>query len=383
MRIGIISDNHMGLRQYGRTDRETDFYLSTCYAFDSMLNELEVDVVICAGDLIHQVRPTSQTVAQANSLNAKLRKKDKLMCIISGNHDKDTPPWFSHHGEEHSHIRHIHENVCKVTDSKGTSVNIYGLDYMPAAELLEAMKNIPHGVDILVLHTSIADWTKFQKPGQLTLADLPVPASVKLVVIGDTHVSRHDKLNDAGPVFLSPGSTELYRENEDPSKYWYMMEWNGSSMGELEAIHIRTRPVLHLSAVNQTDVAEVCAAITQTKQDMRMRNYPHNGPLVYLQYDRRVTGLISMIYAMHPPDSFVLRPEPLAITDKNAVGEIRTAPNWQDKTVTEIMLENLQGRTHLTGVATELADREMDTSAALDRYVTSRLGADNATPALA
>ncbi|MDQ3951164.1 MAG: DNA repair exonuclease [Gemmatimonadota bacterium] len=94
MRLVHLSDLHLGFRQYQRltpagiNQREWDVAASFKRAVDKVI-ELRPDVIVVAGDLFHNVRPTNPAILHAFAQLSRLRQElsDALVVIVAGNHD--------------------------------------------------------------------------------------------------------------------------------------------------------------------------------------------------------------------------------------------------------------------------------------------------------
>jgi hypothetical protein len=94
VRLVHLSDLHLGFRQYQRltpagiNQREADVATSFRRAVDKVV-ELRPDVVLVAGDLFHNVRPTNQAILHAFAQFSRLRQElpDAIIVLVAGNHD--------------------------------------------------------------------------------------------------------------------------------------------------------------------------------------------------------------------------------------------------------------------------------------------------------
>jgi exonuclease SbcD len=94
VRLVHLSDLHLGFRQYQRltpggiNQREADVAASFRRAVEKVI-ELRPDVVVIAGDLFHNVRPTNPAILHAFGQLSHLRQSlpDAIVVIIAGNHD--------------------------------------------------------------------------------------------------------------------------------------------------------------------------------------------------------------------------------------------------------------------------------------------------------
>ncbi len=94
MRLVHLSDLHLGYRQYQRltpagiNQREADVARAFRNAIDKTI-ELAPDVVVIAGDVFHNVRPTNPAILTAFSQFARLKASlpNTEVVIVAGNHD--------------------------------------------------------------------------------------------------------------------------------------------------------------------------------------------------------------------------------------------------------------------------------------------------------
>ncbi|HEX6058478.1 MAG TPA: DNA repair exonuclease [Gemmatimonadaceae bacterium] len=94
MRLVHLSDLHLGYRQYQRltptgiNQREADVAGSLKRAVDRTI-ELRPDLVLLAGDIFHNVRPTNPAILHAFRQFTRLRQSlpDATMVMVAGNHD--------------------------------------------------------------------------------------------------------------------------------------------------------------------------------------------------------------------------------------------------------------------------------------------------------
>ena len=85
MRIGIFTDLHLGIRQYGLEEREEDFYSQYFKAIEKFI-EYNVDAVICAGDIFDQPRPSPRALDVFSKGIKELFMNNISFYNIVGNH---------------------------------------------------------------------------------------------------------------------------------------------------------------------------------------------------------------------------------------------------------------------------------------------------------
>jgi hypothetical protein len=94
VRLVHLSDLHLGFRQYQRltpagiNQREADVAASFRRAIDKVI-DLRPELVLVAGDLFHNVRPTNPAILHAFGQFARLRQTlpDTIVVVVAGNHD--------------------------------------------------------------------------------------------------------------------------------------------------------------------------------------------------------------------------------------------------------------------------------------------------------
>jgi exonuclease SbcD len=94
MRLVHFSDLHLGFRQYQRqtptgiNQREADVALAFRRAVDKTI-EIAPDLVLVAGDVFHNVRPTNPAILHAFQQFGRLRASlpEAIVVVVAGNHD--------------------------------------------------------------------------------------------------------------------------------------------------------------------------------------------------------------------------------------------------------------------------------------------------------
>ncbi len=86
MKFAHFSDTHLGFRQYGIYERETDFYRAFENAVRKIIEE-RPDFVLHTGDLFDVPKPPPRALWVAQRCFTKLREKGIPVYAITGNHD--------------------------------------------------------------------------------------------------------------------------------------------------------------------------------------------------------------------------------------------------------------------------------------------------------
>ena len=133
MKIGIMSDLHLGYRQYGLVDREEDFY-QQFHNCCSILNKEEVEMVIIAGDIFDKPNPSPRAMHEYAKGIKNLG--NKIVVAIKGNHTmlmkKDHYSVDEFFFDEKSF-----GNYFLLTDDSMTfeNVRVDGITYRPESQL--------------------------------------------------------------------------------------------------------------------------------------------------------------------------------------------------------------------------------------------------------
>lgn len=86
MRFAHLSDSHLGARQFGLLERETDFYEVFARTIDEII-EKDVDFVIHSGDLFDNNRPSTEALLAFQKALLRLNEARIPIYAIAGNHD--------------------------------------------------------------------------------------------------------------------------------------------------------------------------------------------------------------------------------------------------------------------------------------------------------
>ncbi|TXT55426.1 MAG: hypothetical protein BAJATHORv1_40339 [Candidatus Thorarchaeota archaeon] len=134
IRIGQMSDLHLGYRQYGKFTRVTDFYNAALDAAE-LLIESDVDFVVVPGDIFHRARPYPIDQRHAIKIFSRFQKAGIPVFAIRGNHDASYA-WSERQGGNELHVFEDLELVTLLEDeymeyeiSSGQKVRIWGMGY--------------------------------------------------------------------------------------------------------------------------------------------------------------------------------------------------------------------------------------------------------------
>ena len=241
MKIGIGTDFHLGMRQYGLEEREYDFYAQYNDMIDLFI-EQKVDVVIMGGDIFDQPRPSPKALGVFTEGLQRLIDNNIAITNVIGNHTMIQSHNFVTADEYiFRNIRDMGTGVVLLNYENGIQytvdidgVQIYGLPFHFEYELDEFIHKVNElneyakkdDVSILVLHQSFKEFCGFTGES-LSIYDIDV-SNFDLIVCGHIHERKLFEL-DNGTVFLQPGSLERLsvaeaRDEENYGKGVYIID---------------------------------------------------------------------------------------------------------------------------------------------------------------
>lgn len=251
-KIAIVSDVHLGTRQYGLKERYEDF-LASFLRFGENVVARHPDCVVIGGDLFDSPRPDARSVFVAQETVRRIKSASIDVFGIDGNHDLADGNWLKVIGARG--LLDIPLHYC--------GVRIVGLNYRNGRDLIAAIQSmIDSGVraDILVAHFALAEMNGggTADTGVREICPLLERLGVKCVLMGHVHIPEAKKWN--GILFVNPGSTEMKSSNEPEEKFYYVVD---TDTWEAEPVPLQTRRVVHLEIENEThltDVIQILAA---------------------------------------------------------------------------------------------------------------------------
>ena len=245
MKIALISDVHLGTRQYGLKERYEDF-LASFLGFGENVVARKPDCVVIGGDLFDSPRPDARSVFVAQETVRRI----KAACIdvfgIDGNHDLADGNWLTVIGARGLLDIPLHYR----------GVRIVGLNYRNGRDLIGAIQAmVDSGVkaDILVAHFALAEMNGggTADTGVQELCPLLEKLGVKCVLMGHVHIPDARKWN--GILFVNPGSTEMKSSNEPQEKYYFEVD---TDTWEATPVRLKTREVVQKEITDEEALAE-------------------------------------------------------------------------------------------------------------------------------
>jgi len=210
--IYFMADIHLTKYNWThRKDIEGDSYRALQEACSVIIEDTAADKsVIIAGDIFDTKRVDGESLLCFFTNMKRLWDLKIPVYYIQGNHDLNTTPIPDIIQEfiADDLLIHIHDKEVTID-----GFTIRGLDYMPRADLLEAIEVVP-ACDYLVLHCAFEHLLGFEGAYQLTLDDLP--SHVQNVLVGDIHIPDVTKTRKG--VCVSPGPLHACQVSQDQTK---------------------------------------------------------------------------------------------------------------------------------------------------------------------
>ncbi|RLF38506.1 MAG: exonuclease SbcCD subunit D, partial [Thermoplasmata archaeon] len=153
MRIIHFADTHLGFSAYRRVDhdgvnkREKDVYDAFSRMIDYII-ETRPDIVIHAGDLFDNVRPTNRAIGVALNQLSRLSKEEIPTVVISGNHETPKLKETGHIFKTFEHLDYVFpvygdkEEIIKL-NIRGYTVKIHAVPHCRSKEdFLNALERV-------------------------------------------------------------------------------------------------------------------------------------------------------------------------------------------------------------------------------------------------
>ena len=254
-KIAVVSDVHLGTRQYGLKERYEDF-LTAFTRFGTSVAETRPDCVVIGGDLFDAPRPDAHSVVIAQEVVRRIKTHGIDVHGIDGNHDLANGEWLDAIG------------VNALTDVpwEAYGVKMVGVNYRNGRDFIAALQDmIDAGVraDILVAHFALAEMNGggTADTGVREICPLLEKLGVKCVLMGHVHIPEAKKWN--GILFVNPGSTEMKSSNEPQEKFYFIVD---TDIWEATPVPIKTRTVEAVEIENEDDFAQFRARLEKEAQ---------------------------------------------------------------------------------------------------------------------
>lgn len=251
-KIALVSDVHLGTRQYGLRERYEDF-LRAFMEFGRSVIDKRVDAVVIGGDLFDSPRPDARSVFVAQSVIKEIKDAGIKVFGIDGNHDLSDNWW----------LKVIGADILvpqEATDIAGVTAS--GISYKNGRDLVAEIENMAGSgmkTDVLVAHFALAEMNGggSADTGVQELSPLLDKLGVKCILMGHVHIPDCRKWN--GVLYVNPGSTEMKAANEPKDKYYFIVDTDTWSA---EPVPIETREMRTVEICDETDMAKFQQGLT-------------------------------------------------------------------------------------------------------------------------
>lgn len=185
----------------------------------------------------------------------------------------------------------------------------------------------------------------------------------RAVLLGDIHITDVRHVNEV--LVGYPGSTESNSASEPDQKHWVELTVPaGGGRVDFKLHPITTRPVLRAQINRIEDIADLAALAAKADRP----------PVIHVEYDAMVPGILEALFRELNPDRYVLRPEPRLVQLGLRQGSSQPeAVEAADINPEMILRDMIGGDPELYAVASGLIRAENDPAAVLGAFVDQRL----------
>lgn len=245
VKIGVMSDLHLGVRPYGMKEREDDFYEAYDKTIDCFI-EKDTSIVILGGDIFDKPRPSPRALEVFTNGIRRLKEKNIQVLNIVGNHAMIQAPDFVTADE---FLAKVASSNYKLLDKefiyKTKDVCIAGLPYYFNFELDKFVEDVnqlngfmaendSHS-KILVVHQAFKEFCGYTGE-KLSIQDIDID-NFDLIICGHIHERKLVETTN-GTVFLQPGSIERLsiaeaRDEEANGKGVYIIDSDKMNISQI------------------------------------------------------------------------------------------------------------------------------------------------------
>ena len=288
MKFLHTADLHEGLRQYGRRERELDFYAVLEQIRNIAVAET-VDAVVLAGDIFDTVKPCDDAVCAVQEF---VRSLSVPVFGIAGNHDACGNGWLTVCG-----ILSLHQTTAAVKGCRFRGHHFQN----PQTLLQDLDEEAEIGVraDVYVLHQPVGGLCGFG--ANLPLDELARPLAkmgVQYAALGDIHQYTYAECE--GVKFSYPGSPERCSHDDTGPRSVNIVTVDADGVS-VKPVLLNTREFVRVRADTDADVEALLQELDK---------FSETRPVMILLYKtsakasaKRAEGLLKsrgLIYRMYP-----------------------------------------------------------------------------------
>jgi len=303
--IGCAADTHLMKRVWkGRRDMDGDSFRAFGAMKDSLI-QLGAKALILAGDTFNASAVDGPCLQAFTDLVDGLYAHSIPVYYIQGNHDRDVNVAVP----EIQGAVSLHGKTIRID-----GMDVFGLDWMPREELQAAITQVPP-CDLLVIHCQMPHLMEYEAAADISLED--IPAHVKNVLCGDTHVTDSTPMANGG-FCISPGALHPCNIAQGDVHGFYKVEAGPALSAEFH--EIPSRKIARFEAMDEEGMAEVEAVLPRF-----VGEEDHMQPIVEI---RHITQLSDRVQAL--------------VSKYGSLVKIFTKPSIAGKFMTSGMLKEAQ-----------------------------------------
>lgn len=366
-----MRDAHLGVIRRG-----PDFTKALHQAIDTA-RRYGCQAILNGGDILNAAKPSSQNIADLMEIDAKLVAAKLPMFVISGNHDKSSPPWLEaivpHRLTPFPDCANVPigavtglipaDNLTLVHDN----LTFHCLPFL-LKESLAAELAILSPKDVVLWHGSVQELMGFPDPDAAAYADLQLH-KWRAFLMGDIHTRNYEDVpNGNGTTTLVGycGATELVLRN-DPLNYSVEIvdiPYDRSLPVRHFPVEIKTRTALAYQVNSEPQLQEVLAKIS-TKA--------HEHPIVFVRYNRDVENARTRLLAAIDSNRGIMRAEPMSAMSFGGLSALDLKNAEAARPLPEFAGSFFPGNLRLAELGARLCSADLNPSVELSLYVDTRL----------
>lgn len=235
MKIIAFADPHVGVKNYGRIDRESGLNEREVQTLDLLSAVIDhtlavnADVLLFAGDMYKNSVPSPTLMDRVNAVIVRAATAGVKVLLLDGNHDVSRQSTFDSGLAQFATLNV--PNVVQTRFFRREVLTVGGQDYrfvfLPThhtrAEIIECMDELDDSLPTIVIghlamrHAKLNDWNIIDNEECIEIDDVTRP-SVVAVVLG--HLHKHQVLSTKPLVFYTGSTNRIdFTEEKQPKGF--------------------------------------------------------------------------------------------------------------------------------------------------------------------
>lgn len=366
-KIAHIADTHLRARQYGNTERGTDFLKGFRSAIEAAADS-GIHYMIVAGDILDTRNPGATVcIEDLSDIQALAVRKGVQLLWIQGNHDKVSsgdPHWIDWYNEQDDDgygFRYIGGDKV-IIGNDNVTITVAGLDYCHDQEFRELLPELPDA-DIFVWHAAIKDFCGFPVETAVTVRELADAGKWKVVAMGDIH--EHKKIECDGMVVAYPGSTEMCSSAEEFEKCMWVYEFDkGRNLVGVSTLPFNTREKQAIRIDTAADMDSFAEKV-------------HAGAVVYVKYNDSIENALYRINN-HGKEGVLIVASSYSVDTRGNVTEVARDLDVNDpvkylREVLPSLAKDEEQAERIGNLCAALFDQGIDPVSEIEAFVSNRM----------